>query len=464
MADYLGEDGEGKMQFKPKDTVFTPLIGPQAGFQLTSFEVRRPDPHGRITPIVGTATVRMPHEVLQDIRRQIGEVRAGFPAIAQAMTGEQIREVLAALGRRTKRLTKRDIAALERKLSRSEKTILPYHLGLWALTGQVPLNVARYILLERAMAETMAIGGMATARRTDAFDLLFAKGADSLREGKILTGQDAYARVAEVRDQLVTHLGQPEHEALLMPVLNHWYGSDDCKIIIRYGMQYKSRAARFLSKRPSRYTQSSLVRLCDQYAHHAGLLNHQLRLLIALDHSAQGERLLHYDVLEKNLDSLLGSAKTSQAVRYLAQALDRRIRNALAHGVPAIDLDRGRCIFKDRNKPVDLSFDELFDQTVGLTVTTVCLLSIGQSLQLRWMRQRLDALLRGRVYARGRSPPCGAPSGGARAGRTAETRIRPGVFQSSGRPGELPRPPRENRLRGADRKAGEPGRNEGRRI
>jgi hypothetical protein len=102
MADYLGEDGEGKMQFKPRDTVFTPLIGPEAGFQLTSFEVRRPDPHGRTTPVKGTGTVRMPHEVLRDIRRQVDEVRASFPAIAQAMAGEQMRAVLSTLGQRTK--------------------------------------------------------------------------------------------------------------------------------------------------------------------------------------------------------------------------------------------------------------------------------------------------------------------------------------------------------------------------
>ena len=55
MADYLGEDSEGKMQFKPRDTVFTPLIGPQADFQPTSFEVRRPDPHGRTTPVAGSS-------------------------------------------------------------------------------------------------------------------------------------------------------------------------------------------------------------------------------------------------------------------------------------------------------------------------------------------------------------------------------------------------------------------------
>jgi hypothetical protein len=258
IADYLGEDGEGRMQFKPRDTVFTPLIGPEAGFQLTSFEVRRPDPHGRVTPIQGPATVRMPEEVLQDIRRHVDEVRAGFPVIAQAMAGAQMREVLATLGKRTKRLTKREMATLRRKLAQSEKTILPYHLGLAALSGQVPLNIARYILLERSMAETMALGGMAEARRKDAFDLLLAKGANSLREGKVLTGHDAYPTVAAMRDRIGAHLAQPEHEAPLMPVLDHWYTSDDCRTIMRYAAQYKSRAIRFLFKRPLRYTQGLL--------------------------------------------------------------------------------------------------------------------------------------------------------------------------------------------------------------
>jgi len=246
------------MQFKPRDTVFTPLIGPEAGFQLTSFEVRRPDPHGRVTPIQGPATVRMPEEVLQDIRRHVDEVRAGFPVIAQAMAGAQMREVLATLGKRTKRLTKREMATLRRKLAQSEKTILPYHLGLAALSGQVPLNIARYILLERSMAETMALGGMAEARRKDAFDLLLAKGANSLREGKVLTGHDAYPTVAAIRDRIGAHLAQPEHEAPLMPVLDHWYTSDDCRTIMRYAAQYKSRAIRFLFKRPLRYTQGLL--------------------------------------------------------------------------------------------------------------------------------------------------------------------------------------------------------------
>ncbi len=395
MADYLGEDGEGRMQFKPKDTVFTPLIGPLAGFQLTSFEVRRPDPHGGATPVAGAATVRMPDEVLQDIRRQVDDVRAGLPVLAQAMAGEQMRTMLSTLGKRTKKLTKRDIAALQRKLAQAGKTILPYHLGLAALSGQVPLNIARYILLERAMAETMAMGGMPGARRKDAFDLLLSKGAGALREGKILTGQDAYPGVAALRDRLVAHLAQPENEASLKPVLDHWYESEDCRAIMRYAAQYKERAARFLSKRPARYTQASVLRLCDQYGHHAGLVQQQLRLLLALDHSTHDEPLLHSDVQEKNLDSLVGSGKTSEILRDVSQALDRRIRNALAHGVPAIDLDQRRCTFRDRDKPVDLSFDELFDQTMRLTVTALCLLSIDQRVQQQWMRQRLDALLRG---------------------------------------------------------------------
>jgi hypothetical protein len=76
----------------------------------------------------------------------------------------------------------------------------------------------------------------------------------------------------------------------------------------------------------------------------------------------------------------------------VAQAFDRRIRNALAHVTPAIDLDRRRCTFRDRDKTVDLSFNELFDQTMRLTVTALCLLSIDQRIKLQWLRQRLEAL------------------------------------------------------------------------
>jgi hypothetical protein len=114
-----------------------------------------------------------------------------------------------------------------------EKTILPYHLGLAALSGQLPPNIARYILLERAMAETMVGGGVTGARRKDAFELLLTKMADVLKEAKILTEQE-------------------------------------CKTIIRYAAQYEARAVRFLFERPARYTQRIVVRLCEQYAHTRG--------------------------------------------------------------------------------------------------------------------------------------------------------------------------------------------------
>jgi hypothetical protein len=198
-----------------------------------------------------------------------------------------------------------------------------------------------------------------------------------------------------MRDRLVSHLAQPENETPLTPVLDHWYDSEDCRTIMRYAAQYKERTARFLFERPARYTQASVVRLCDQYGHHAGLVQQELRLLIALDHSTHGEQLLHSNVLEKNIGSLLGGAKTSQVLRDVAQALDLRIRNALAHGVPAIDLDRQSCTFRDRDQPVTLSFDELFDQTMRITVTALCILSMDQRLNLQWMRQKLEVLLRG---------------------------------------------------------------------
>jgi hypothetical protein len=394
MADYLGEDDEGKMQFKLKDTTLTPLVGAKVGFQLTSFEVRRPDPHGRVTPILGTGTVRTPQEVLADTRRQIDDVRTSLPTLAQAMAEEQTRLLLASLGRRTKKLSRRDRSLLQRNLARTSKAIMPYYVGLTAISGQLPPNIARYILLERAMAETMVAGGVIGARRKDAFELLLTKLADVLQEAKILREQDAYPEVSGIRDQLIAYLAQPQHEGTLMPVLDHWHRSEECKTNIRYATQYEARAVRFLFERPRRYTQRIVIRLCEQYAHHAGLLQQQLRLLLALDHSATGEQRLHSTIAEKNLDSLLGSPKTSQAAKDLAQSLNRHIRNALAHGVPAIDPDRRRCVFKDKDDEVDLSFDDLFDHTMRLTVTTLCLLSIDLRVQARWMRHRIEALHR----------------------------------------------------------------------
>lgn len=394
LADYLGEDDQGKMQFRPKDVTITPLIGTNAGFQLTSFEVRLPDPHGRVTPIKGTAKVRSPEEVLQDARNSLDDLKQVLPKLAGEVAVQQVREILSVLGVRTRKVTQRELEQLRRKLTRLQKSLSPYYVALVALSGQLHPNIARYFLLERTMAALLHAGGITIPRNADAFDVLFRKTAKGLDESVSLRKQRAYGPVAALRNDLIVHIAAPEHELALQPVLDHWYESAECKKVIHYAQQYRTRASNFLSTRPVRYTDRSLSRLAEQYSYHAGLLEQQLRLLLALDFSAGGDQRRHSDIQEKNFASLLGSAKVHKALQALAQALDRRIRNALAHGVPEINWDRRICVFRDRDEQVEASFDDFFDKTMHLTVTTLCLLGIEQRLQLHWVRQRLNSLLR----------------------------------------------------------------------
>jgi hypothetical protein len=151
-------------------------------------------------------------------------------------------------------------------------------------------------------------------------------------------------------NDLVAHLTQ--HEGVLRPIFDDWYDSADCRKVIHYARQYKTRAAQFLYARPRRYTERSHLRLTEQYRLHASLLERQLRCLLALDFSASEDERRHSDIQEKNFASLPGRAKVHPALRDLAGPLDRRIRNALAHGVPEINWDHRTCMFHDSDHEV----------------------------------------------------------------------------------------------------------------
>jgi hypothetical protein len=338
--------------------------------------------------------VRTAAEALQDARNTIDGLKQALPKIVSAVAARQTRELFSMLGARTRKLTRREQDELHQRLVRLQTSLSPYHVALLALSGQLHPTAARYFLLEQTISALLRAGGVRVSKNADALDVLLQHGAKGLKESSLLRRQPAYQNVGAWRNDLIGHLTTAPHQNVLQEVLDQWYDSSECRKVIHYAQQYGTRAAHFVHARPTRYTQRSLLRLVEQYRVHAILLGHQLQLLLALELSASGERHCHSDIQEKNFASLLGSAKVHQALQGLAGALDRHVRNALAHGVPEINWDRRTCMFRDRDQQVELTFNEFFDKTMGLTVTAVCLLGIDQRIQHEWVRQRVNDLLR----------------------------------------------------------------------
>jgi hypothetical protein len=286
----------------------------------------------------------------------------------------------------------RDRARIEKQLAQVIDRLAPYNVGLAAISGQMTVPAAGYVLLDGLLRTMLEAVNQSVAPTEDAVQVFQDRCARLTREAKGLQGRPEYGPIAADRDTLLRVLAAAPKPERLEQALEHWHQSDDCHNVLHFIQQYETLGARLITERPRRYNRSLVSRLIEQYRQHAILINQELRLLLALQFIAAGRKRFHDEIQEKHFADLLQHSAICPALRNLAAALDRRVRNAIAHSTPEVRVHRRTCTFRDQHKPVTLSFDELYDAVNRLTLTAAALLTVPFQLQQYWLSQRLDQL------------------------------------------------------------------------
>lgn len=331
-----------------------------------------------------------PTQVLAEARPIILELQRHRGSAGQVL--KQASWFFSSLGFPKKRTSARERARMQKQLAQVIDRLVPYNVGLAALSGQMSMPAAGYVLLDGLMRTMLEAVNVPVAPTDDAIQVFQERCARLSGEAKGLHERPEYAPIATERDALLRVLAAAAKPERLEQVLEHWHESDECHNVLHFIQQYETLGTHFVMERPRRYNRSIISRLVEQYRQHAILLNQELRLLLALQFTAAGKRRFHDEIQEKHFADLLRHPVICPSLRNLAAALDRRVRNAIAHTAPEVRLDLRTCTFRDQLKPVTLSFDELYDAVNRLTVTAAALLGVPFQLQQYWLSRRLDQL------------------------------------------------------------------------
>ena len=322
----------------------------------------------------------------------IAEIHRTETAFNTAITDKTIPGFIASLGLATGKVSAKDQRQLRKRLHNLTGELVPYQVALLAISGKLPPPVAFYVLTERMIHRLLTTCGKRLGFTDDAFRYFESLSEKVTSDPAGLKTQPSYSGIAANREALFTFFITGPAGPPIQEVLSYWFESPEGKNLIHHSQQYPARAANFLLKPPKRFTTKGIISLTEQYRLHAILLTQELRLLIALNYTAAGKRRNHDQIQEQNFESLLNSDIIRPELKSLAAALDRRIRNAIAHGAPEINWAQRVLTFRDRQQAHELSFSDFVDQVMGLATTAVCLFGSGLRLQHYWIRAHIAGL------------------------------------------------------------------------
>jgi len=281
---------------------------------------------------------------------------------------------LSLLGRRPRRIPRAEEGAVADKCRRVA-------LELFARIGELQtINAEKEpakigAILEDLLSNLLRIGGIRRKRGEDLLDFLtrFAfKQSEPPRHP--WTKRPEYTNTRLALWKFLVHQHGRLGDATLRAAYEKW-AEVEGEGHISFLRQLGTAAKRFRSRPPVRLTDGLSVDLRSEYAIVSAFFEQRLRFLtyLARDGTAQAKPWSEWKKV--NLNNLLAMAKTDPNLATLVGHIDRNVRNALAHGVPTIDMVIAGFVFADTNQSIRWTPTEFFERTRSLTVRCTALAS-----------------------------------------------------------------------------------------
>jgi hypothetical protein len=301
-------------------------------------------------------------------------------------------------GKRTPRLTRKDSKTLKRRTGKIMRNGRPYALALTALQPGPDQRKALYALHEGWAKENLRASGVRISDDQDAFERLLRYMEGKAQSPKNLAKFPAYADAKRAIYDMVLSICQHVNGAEIDRRLKEWYASQSWKRSIQSRVIWPTLVRKWRHSQPARLTLKLAAELSEEYKASASILEERLRFLVWLDEMSQGVSTPWAEQEKRNLYRLLEAAKTSSKLSWLPPFIERHVRNALAHGVPGINLNKDECRFHDSTHTVTWKTAEFFEKTKQLTLVTCALMEMEGIIQLvqlqitvEWMWQAAQA-------------------------------------------------------------------------
>jgi hypothetical protein len=302
--------------------------------------------------------------------------------------------MLSLLGRRPKRISKQDRAALEKKLGRATETLVTQFGRLQQIDPQAEPGMIAEVI-EELFVSLMKIGGMRRKRGEDVLNFLARFAFNQTKpSGHPWLKKAEYEETRKALWDFVVHLHERLGAPAVRSAIDHW-AEREGEGHISFVRQLDTAARRFRTRPPVRLTDRLAVDLRTEYQLASGFFEQRLRLLLYLAAEGTSKSKPWSEWRKVLLFKLLESAKIDNDLTKLIGGIDREVRNALAHGAPTIDMVTGTFQF-DSGHPIRWTPQKFHERTRALTVTAVALNSLEALIeyaQVHWIIYVIRSLL-----------------------------------------------------------------------
>lgn len=255
-----------------------------------------------------------------------------------------------------------------RELKRRARTLRVCLVGLLGLEGALPLNAARYVLLEEQLHQQLEAMRLPVRKGEDAVTATLRLLDELVAPPAVLAAHPAHTTSRAAMERLaLTTFESPASESLAQ-VRASWFKSRQFRKVASLAREFDRRARHWRMVRPERLTPRAVDQIADEYAFSAKAFAAALPYVAARAEARTGAARFDW-WMQARLPQVLEHTARVPELCALPGLLDPAIRNALGHGVPDIRMATREVVFHDMKRSVRLTLDQFFDSTRALTAT-----------------------------------------------------------------------------------------------
>jgi hypothetical protein len=284
-------------------------------------------------------------------------------------------EVGSMFGRKFPRASARDCAGLERKLDQFMRATAPHIKTLEELKDKPDVDLERFVALDQFLTSLLKSAGQKLRPDADPWEAYLQLAAKQATPPHTKWAQSpVFTRVQQALWDFLVHLYTHAPPAQIFNGTDEWTRSDDARRHLHSVRLLDSASRRFRPQPPKRLTDRLLLDLQQEYILSAAIFEARLRILVLLAENAEGRPRTWAAWRNESLNSFLAIAGRHKSLDPVLTGIDRKVRNALVHGSPIINMATGTCRFEDLKGTVTWTWHEFYERTRGLTLTVLAMI------------------------------------------------------------------------------------------
>jgi hypothetical protein len=269
-----------------------------------------------------------------------------------------------------------------------------YLLAQRILEGQISPALAAYSVWEGQVRLTMRLRD--TRRHPDALQFMRARLERAARPSAAHMRLPGYIEFRKAVDRLATRTAERSVDSDFDAYWTSWFKLGEARQVLNSIQRLKVATRTWRWLEPKRLTQRLVNQLVQEYRDVAAIFELQLPRMLGIASAIDGTYVPWARLYKPTLMQKLGSAQgniSHPELGVLALAIQREVRNALAHGGPVFNAQASRIELQSRGRTVvSWSAEQFFNETKRLLACVLALYQFDDEVIFRSYERRLAQL------------------------------------------------------------------------